>query len=259
MLSFVNYRKIGSVKLPKIFRQPKNPYKINCDYKADCFGVNNMSLAFMEEAEFKSAWATSEGVAKRSFGGVPDIRWRTHVAIWAAQNALRIEGDFVDCGVHSGILSRSICEFLNFGAITDRKYWLFDTWAGTPLTGLTDGEKEMAGRYNSTIYKNDIYSLVEKEFSKFPNVHLVRGILPDTFSQAKIDKVAYLSVDLNNAVGEKSCIEYLWPKISKGGIVVIDDYAWNGHGAQKEMWDVFAASQDRIVLTLPTAQGLLMK
>jgi len=236
----------------------KNYYKM--DYKADGFATKKQAIGFMNSTAFKEAWDISSEFSKIGWPeGVPDIRWRTHVAIWAAQNALRIEGDFVECGVHTGILSLSICEFLKFGELKDRKFWLFDTWEGIPTSQLTETEKEIAERYNSTIYKDDIYSPVEKKFSKFPNVRMVKGILPDSFSKAQIDKIAYLSVDLNNAAPEKAAIEYLWPKLSKGALVVIDDYGWNEHQAQREMWDEFATSQNRFILTLPTGQGLLMK
>jgi hypothetical protein len=75
----------------------------------------------------------------------------------------------------------------------------------------------------------------------------------------KIEKIAYLSVDLNNSVAEKGTIEALWPKMVPNGMVVIDDYGWTAHHAQQSMWDDFAASKGTMIVTLPTGQGLLIK
>jgi hypothetical protein len=234
--------------------------KMRCDYMADYLGTRNKSLKFMDTAAFTSAWRVASNIGEAGWkGGVPDIRWRAHVAIWAAQNALRIEGDFVECGVHTGLLSLSICEFLKFGSFSDRKFWLFDTWEGIPMEGVSEGEKLMAARNNATIYKDNVYSVVEKAFSRFPNTRLIKGVLPGSLSKAAFNKIAYLSVDLNNAAPEKASIELLWPKLSSGALVVIDDYDWIDHAEQRDMWDGFAASHDRFVLTLPTGQGLLMK
>jgi hypothetical protein len=40
---------------------------------------------------------------------------------------------------------------------------------------------------------------------------------------------------------------------------VIDDYAFMGHVLQYEMWNKFAESKHRMILTVPTGQGLLQK
>ena len=39
-----------------------------------------------------------------------DIRWRAYVCCWAAKQALAVEGDFVECGVNTGILCFA-CKF----------------------------------------------------------------------------------------------------------------------------------------------------
>src|SRR5476649_1558769 len=111
------------------FKVKKSAKKMCCDYMADYLGTRHKSLKFLESPPFKNAWGIASQIGEIGWKeGVPDIRWRTHIAIWAAQNALRIEGDFVECGVHTGLLSLSICEYLKFGSLTDRKFWLFDTW-----------------------------------------------------------------------------------------------------------------------------------
>jgi hypothetical protein len=42
-------------------------------------------------------------------------------------------------------------------------------------------------------------------------------------------------------------------------MVVLDDYAWRGYEAQRATIDEFARSVGVEVLTLPTAQGLIVK
>ena len=87
----------------------------------------------------------------------------------------------------------------------------------------------------------------------------VASLLPDTLDAVAGRKIAYLSVDLNNAPAESGVIERLWPQLSSGAIVVIDDYAFSGHDAQYSMWNAFAAKRGLMVATLPTGQGLLIK
>ena len=66
-------------------------------------------------------------------------------------------------------------------------------------------------------------------------------------------------MDLNNASAEKATIEVLWPKLVQGAIIVLDDYAFIRRVRQYDMWNEFAKSVGRSVLTLPTGQGLLIK
>ena len=237
----------------------KHTGKMRVEYQADMLGVRHHSLDFMHTDKFESAWNFASDAAKKGWDkGVPDIRWRTHVAIWAAHNGLKIEGDFVECGVHTGILSLAICHHLDFAKV-DKKFWLFDTWAGIPLEGLSEADKDYAENKNSQIYTRDIFTEVQDTFAPYPNCHLVRGLLPGTIDEAQINKIAYLSIDLNNTKAEEESIHALWPKLSKGAFIVLDDYGWTACKDQRDMWNDFAASKGVMIVTLPTGQGLLVK
>ena len=82
---------------------------------------------------------------------------------------------------------------------------------------------------------------------------------PKSLENADIQKVAYLSVDLNNSLAERGVIERLWPKMATGGMVLLDDYGSRGFTPQHDMWNEFARSVNRRIMTIPTAQGLLIK
>src|SRR5712692_7720191 len=70
------------------------------------FTTNNDN--FRDDPVFKAAY--SRGV-KASGGVDPQIEWRVHVALWAARNAVRVPGDFVECGVNAGFVSSAIMPF----------------------------------------------------------------------------------------------------------------------------------------------------
>lgn len=239
----------------------KRPESMRVDFRADGLGVRRKNLDFLNEFKFKAAWENSvalnrDGWAKVK-GGVPDIRWRAHVCCWAAQHGLSLEGDFVECGVHTGILSLVVAERYDFASVP-KTFWLFDTYEGIPLEGLDADAKAHAQGLNETIYF-DVFKIATRNFSKFPNARLVKGILPQSLESATIEKIAYLSVDLNHAAAEKATIEALWDKLVPGAVVVIDDYAFENHEDQYAMWNDFASSKGKMVLTLPTGQGILIK
>jgi hypothetical protein len=131
---------------------------------------------------------------------------------------------------------------------------------GIPLEQGKASEKENMQRLNETHYADPYFEKVAALFSDFPNVKLVQGILPESLKKQDLDIISYLSIDMNNAQAELGTIEILWDRIIKGGVVLLDDYAYGPEFLeQKKSWDTFAQSKKISILTLPTGQGLIIK
>lgn len=213
---------------------------------------------FMTDERFTDAYA--EGRAGIPWSGPEEIRFRAYVACWAAQHALTLDGDFVECGVASGVLSRTICAYLGFQKLS-KKFFLFDTFKGIPISTLTNPvELAMAIKFNKSHYADDLLPLVRQRFSTFENVHVVPGVLPGSLKDAAPPLIAYLSIDMNNAPAEIGAINYLWNRLVTGAVVLLDDYAYGPEFMnQKEAWDAFARSKGVSILTLPTGQGMIIK
>jgi len=185
------------------------------------------------------------------------LQWRTAVACWAAAHAKHLAGDFVECGVNTGSLSLAICRYIDFNA-SGKQFFLFDTYKGIPLEQMSarDQRKNLQD-YNQ--WYPDCWDRAVQNFSPYPNAKLIRGTVPETLSQASIDRVCYLSLDMNIAYPERAAIEFFWDKLSPGAPVVLDDYAWEDYSEQKAALDDFAHTRGVEILTLPTGQGLLLK
>lgn len=216
-------------------------------FDADGMKLWDKNLASLSDPSFVRAYGsgTPEGV---------HIEFRAYVCCWAASQAARIPGDFVECGVNEGWLSLTICNYLGFNSL-DKSFYLFDTYEGIPDDQITDQERERAAVHRYS----DCYERTKQKFSPFPRAKLVRGKVPDTLTMAKIDKVSYLSIDMNIAKPERDAIEFFWPKLSTGGIVILDDYAFTGYEIQHESMNDFAAQIGVHILTLPTGQGIMIK
>lgn len=185
------------------------------------------------------------------------IEWRIYLCCWAAAQACRLPGDFVECGVSTGITARAIAEYVGFAAL-QKSFYLFDTFEGIPEEQIQSGEEALAKSKNERHYF-DCFELVQNTFSNFPNIHPIKGIVPGSLKDASIDQVAYLHIDMNIAAPEVAAIEYFWPKMAVGGLVIFDDYGGLAHGLQKQSLDEWAVRNGQQILTLPTGQGLLLK
>jgi hypothetical protein len=183
------------------------------------------------------------------------IHWRVHVALWAADQAARIPGDFVECGVGRGMVSSAVLEWLDWDSL-GRRFLLIDTFSPYAVDEVGEQHEE----HGESRYYAESVDVVRENFREWPRVEVVQGRIPEVLSTVAVDSVAYLHVDLNAVDAERASLEWCWPKLSAGAFVLLDDYGLGGpHEAQKAMADEFAASVDRGVLTLPTGQGLLIR
>ena len=224
-------------------RDPLPPY----DFDNDGMKLWDKNLKSLSDPRFVAAYQASANSA------VP-IQFRAYVCCWAAAQAAKLEGDFVECGVNEGWLSLTICRYLDFNSLK-KSFYLFDTYNGIPQEQITEREAYRAALHHYP----DCFEKVKNSFSEFTNAKLVRGKIPDTLNNVAIDKVSYLSIDMNIEKPERAAIEFFWPKMPIGGIVVLDDYAFGGYEAQHDSMDEFASKVGATILTLPTGQGLIIK
>ena len=188
-----------------------------------------------------------------------DIQWRIHVLCWAASHAMNLEGDFVDCGVHTGIFARAVIHYTNFQN-SNKKYYLLDTFNGLASKYSTNEEME---RNNLMGYDkedgNTLFKKVTNTFKDF-NTKIIKGPVPETLTEVNADKICYLSVDMNCVQPEIDALHFFWDRMVSGGIIILDDYGYaNVTQDQRMAHDQFAKSKGVQILTLPTCQGILIK
>lgn len=204
---------------------------------------------FLRDPQFVRAYEAALAMQPKTF-----LRWRAHVTQWAGYHAKNLAGDFVECGVNRAFLSTSVINYIDFRLLHPRKFFLFDTYCGLVRELITPDDR--------AAYRNhyaDSYDFVQESFKDYENVVVVKGVVPDSLSTVAIDKVAYLSIDMNCVQPEVAALKYFWPRIVSGGVIILDDYGFSGHEAQKKGADKFASSKGVKILSLPTGQGLLVK
>jgi O-methyltransferase len=224
-------------------------------YKQDGL-MTRHNTDFMRDPRFQAAYNQGAKAGKWGEQGY-GLHWRLHVVCWAAQHAIHLEGDFVECGVNTGGLARAVVDYVNFQN-ENRTFYLLDTFNGLVENYLSDTEKARGINRNNMPY-TETYEYTKGVFSDFSNVKLIRGPVPDTLEQVKAEKVAYLSIDMNSKLPEIAAAEYFWDKLVPGAIVVLDDYGFASHIEQKLAFDEFAIKRGTIVLSLPTGQGVIIK
>jgi O-methyltransferase len=220
-------------------------------YASDGLYTIHNSL-FKNTEEFKKAYAA--GNATGSWGD-DYIGWRLHIILYFAKKASLLSGDFVECGVNKGGLSKAIIEHIDFNHL-DKKFYLFDTFEGFDSSLLNEKEKETYKNYSS--YGGN-YEEILTTFKDYKNVVIKKGSVPDSLYDQNIEKVSFLSIDLNCVQPETDALNYFWPKMVDNGIIVLDDFAYCGFEDQYKAHTKWAKDKGIEILSLPTGQGLIIK
>jgi O-methyltransferase len=177
------------------------------------------------------------------------IIWRTATLAWAAKNALRLPGDFVECACYKGVTARILCDYLEFATQAPRTYYLYDLFEHDPSMPHHRMEEHGEG----------LYEAVKSRFADLANVVITRGRVPDSFAEAAPTTIAFLHLDLNNPEAETAVLDALFDRVVPGAAIVLDDYGWLFYRAQKLAHDAWFAARGYSVLELPTGQGLVIK
>jgi hypothetical protein len=225
-------------------------------YKANFDGLaTNANLSFLDDKLFNKCYQQSV------FNGGRDYRFylRVHQALWCAQVASNIEGNYVELGTGRGFIFGAVAKYIEIKKI-NKKIVLFDTflpYKTDPING-----NQINGTKKSEFYAS-CYEDVREKFAEFKFVELVSGLCPESiveyYSRNWNQKISFLHVDLNFFQAEISSLKVLWPYIQNGACILLDDYANNGRESQNKAFNDFFSEFGIPVLTTASGQGIVIK
>lgn len=139
-----------------------------------------------------------------------------------------IRGDFVETGVWRGGATIFMRAVLKAYGITDRTVWVADSFEGLPPPE-TDKYAQDKGDIHFT-YEDLKISLpqVQENFRRYglldDQVKFLQGWFKDTLPASPIRTLALLRVDCDMYGSTMDVLTSLYPKLSAGGYVIVDDY-----------------------------------
>jgi O-methyltransferase len=242
-----HYRSIqpGVSFLPRVFQGP-------ITFQADGMITSN-NCDFISEPRFKKAYQAAVATNPWTDFNIP---WRVYVVCSLADKVKHLKGDFVECGVNTGAYSRAIIDYIDFNSL-NKTFYLLDTYQGLVPEQITEEEhKAGVGEYLNN-YVN-VYEQVVETFKPF-NARIIKGAVPATLNQCDTKTIAYLSIDMNVVEPEIAAAQFFWDKLVSGGVMILDDYGFPSHLAQKKAFDNFAEEKKVSILYIPTGQAIIFK
>lgn len=191
-----------------------------------------------------------------------------HETFSLASEAAKLEGDLVECGIAQGA-SVAVMKL----AAPNKMVWGYDSFEGIQLAGRHDeyqpgfGERLDPNREipsnllvssGVTVHHRDHVEnhLVEWGFG-LDGFKLVEGWIQNTVYDNQPDKIALLRLDMDMHDPTVVALEVLFPKLVKGGILIIDD--WGYAGVRKALNDYFEKIDYKPDWQTPGHTGFLRK
>jgi len=171
-----------------------------------------------------------------------------------------IAGDFVECGVWRGGSVMLIAHTLLRCGVTDRRIWLYDTFTG--MTPPSDADiQHMSGTPASELLASRARTpddpfhafapreIVEENLRRtgYANFRIVEGDVLTTIPANAPEEIALLRLDTDWYASTRHELEQLYPRITTGGVLIIDDYGY-WRGARKATDEYLATLAHRPLL-----------
>jgi hypothetical protein len=150
-----------------------------------------------------------------------------------------IAGDIVECGVWKGGSMIAAARTLMRMGDTGRHLWLYDTYAGMPAPTEKDVTLLDEPAHQVLVTQPDVYECYAGLDEVKRNVlgsgydraliHFVPGKVEETIPGQAPEAIALLRLDTDFYESTVHELVHLFPRVSRGGVVLIDDYGhWKG-------------------------------
>jgi len=155
-----------------------------------------------------------------------------------AESVINLPGCTAEVGVYRGGVSKIIAEIL-----PNKQLHLFDTFTGIPMKGEHDV-------HNIGDFKDTTLEQVKEYLSNHKNISYHVGWFPrDTGKNVENEQFCFVHLDADQYQSTKEALEFFYPRMVKGGVIVFDDYEWeNCPGVKKAIDEFLADKLERVVV-----------
>lgn len=174
-----------------------------------------------------------------------------------------IPGDVAELGVFRGASAKVIAEVKG-----KKSLYLFDTFAGLPeidqandltakSTAFTHGSRESLalnkGKFSAE------FEDVRHYLSAYENVQFRVGIFPNTVTDLEDRRFSFVHLDADIYSSTVAGLEFFYPRLSPGGILISHDYGTVSCPGVKKAFDEFMKNRPELLIELWDTQVMLVK
>jgi len=170
------------------------------------------------------------------------------MALYISENG--IGGSCAEAGVFRGDSARFINKYFS-----DRKLYLFDTFEGFSQEELDFEISNIKEGFNSdffdkALFDNTSVELVTEKMIHKENLIIKKGLFPESAGDVE-DKFCFVNLDMDLYLPMYNALEFFYPKMSKGGVILMHDYFHSGLQGVKKAVEDFENKQGIKLIKVP--------
>lgn len=163
-----------------------------------------------------------------------------------------VAGDTAECGVFRGATSYLIASFVERSP-QPKIHHMFDSFEGLSTPGGEDGTHWQLHDLD------DSFPSASRVLSGFAKARFYKGWIPTRFPEVTDRTFSFVHIDVDLYQPTRDSIEFFYPRLNPGGILVCDDYGSSVcPGATKAM-DEFLRDKPEKMVGLVDCGGFLIK
>jgi O-methyltransferase len=213
------------------------------------FRLYQQNARWFEDEDFIRVWE-----------GFPDpantIHDRRFNLYGLARSISHIPGDLVECGVYRG---RGSHLMLKATEGTGKHLYGFDSFEGLSEPSAEDLTAPDALQWSSNTFASDEDIARSNLAIHSGRYTLLKGWIPERFAEVADNRFCMVHIDVDLYQPTRDSLAFFYDRLSRGGIIVCDDYGSVACPGAKAAVDEFAASLGRRPAALATGQAILQR
>jgi O-methyltransferase len=215
-------------------------------YPAVASALDRLKLRLYRDAQFDPALRAAGRDHPREADTMIGLKRLDNIH-YCIEQVLRssVPGDLIETGVWRGGACIFMRAALNVYGDQSRKVWVADSFEGLPKP---DGrfEQDAGDKHWQSETLSVSLDQVKNNFQRYglldDRVVFLKGWFKDTLPSAPIERIAIMRLDGDMYASTMDALVNLYPKLSPGGFVIIDDYG-DLKGCREAVTDFRTANQ----------------
>lgn len=146
-----------------------------------------------------------------------------------------VNGDFLEAGIWRGGVVAFLRGLIEAYDIADRRVIAADSFAGIPLNSRATGDPVDGWTDRWVASVDEVRGIIERFGLLDERVLFLVGFFEDSLRKLTNERFAVIRLDSDSYDSVDTSLEYLHPRVSPGGVVIIDD--WHLPGSRMAVLD----------------------
>ena len=127
--------------------------------------------------------------------------------------------------------------------------------------GVLDAESELDGNFHAQVYNQPVHGFSEETVRKsfdYENVSVIKGYFPDCEHNLSNETFSFVHLDTDTYKSTLNCLDFFYPRMSRGSILVCHDYHNKQFKGVTEAFDKYMQNKE-VVEKYDDTQGVFIK